>query len=1097
MTNFVKVGVFLPIFSSIFRVVGAGNPQLSYVDPVRSAHEDRHLILIYVVFCSFLVWLILVGCYLDHYYRCGVVRTGLLYVAYVCKRLFVCVYSQYVRVRGTLSTLVADYQVQYLSVPDVSSSEDWRTSLPEVNLPIRVMAQYLDSWKHFSEYCETNGLYKDLWWTGSGMDIDGGVCCVVPKLFSDKWNGYNVDFLDEQFHFVGKNDSFYLPNPFYHSSWHVVWSDDLFMYLEVCQPIHDCTKVTGSLSGSSVSVFDDDYTWAGYVFPWFWKFLYALFKVTVDRLVVRIVILGNNVLLYKYVGNKMTQFHLAHTKALAALLADFSAQRFLGGDFGKLATICKRHLVNCFANKQEDIMQYMYGTLYCGLVLSLLLNGFMYANLGDLKMLAYENNKLFDDWASSAYHRRYFSTRACCILILFLFLLLFVFSYFCFFFSFSFLFWVLVLTFVFVPSFLFLAHQFIVARKHSFSAGVLITTVKEKCVPSQPKPMREHCSLEYIPGRCDDCRDGAYVYAPCRHEECTVASSCVHNGYTACIERNIAIFDVNQCPEDFSKWCSIVIDNTIVIDGDVKSIDERTWARRYNGHKRELYEEAIEDDENEGVDVLVSRTMEAFNKREIVFKLKAPRLIVGSKPSFSAKVGPKLYTSSSILKSAWGGSACPYANVQPFPGLYYTAGMNKNALGALYDEMIAIFGDDCSVGNFDFSKYDAHLQECHLESERLFYKHVFGYYSDAELKSFFSGLDGQMTRTGVIKCRDGTLKCKIHAARKSGDQNTSVGNSFLNVCFHTYVLNSFGIDVFKEMKARRLAIWVMGDDCLVWLHKSIRPPPVQEYVAKMKTLGMEIKGDWYYPRDIDYCSNLFIPALEGTVATQFLGRNICKAYISLHKYGQEKSRYWTKQVSMAYRQDFSHVPFMYNYHNRIYQECKSAKHVRIQVDSYDGKHVEHASTFHADRFNQFMMDRYGVDAKECERLASLHPHEFIADPVVDRFVDVDVRESSDYGTKKPRPLDYIVVNDLGVAAHAINIKDYKLTNVRLRAVSVQPKVEEQRPLIKEAHVGPPTHKFINKFKRSVKDALEMGSSSPLKNKPNKYYKNQRRNKGQA
>lgn len=879
--------------------------------------------------------------------------------------------------------------------------EDSTVLLTQCNLPIQIVVAYYNSVVGYRKYAMINGLEEEAFCEKDTPKV-GGDLIVFPKLYSRTWFDYEIEFSGNLLIFNGKNDQFRLVNPLINYNYKVVWSDDHFLFLEKDSSLVGSTSkdILSCLTGNCFKIVNINYTWSVYSFGLIARFMLALLKLRVTQHIARVVVLGDNILVYKIVGGDMVSMLRAHSRSLSALITDCSAQRFLSCDFGKISTLAKRHIVQYVGVDQSLVLPWVHGTIYLTFLFSLLLNRSLFLLLGDLKSMALANNLFFEDWMRAEIANSWsFTTKH-------VFVFCFMFSCICFSICFymqcTILHCILTCLFLTTVMFCFLMILMIKRGDNLFLSGRPIATIRESCMPCAPKAVREGCELDRIPGRCDECHDGGFVYAPCKHEHVSISSSCVHNGYSACINRNVGTFNVDACPDDFVRWADHIIDSTLDVQLEsIHCIDPKDWARRFDGHKREAYEEAIDDEENEGTP-LFSNSFSAFLKREFVLGKKDlitgesdyfPRLIVSSKPGFSAKIGPKVYTASKILKAAWGGGKCDYAKVKAFPNIHYTAGLNKNDLGQLYDDMITMLGADCFLGIFDFSKFDAHLQEKHIQAERKLYEFLFSFLTPSEVKEFFDGLDAQMTRKGIIKCRDGTLFAKLHAARKSGDQNTSVGNSFLNVCFHTYVLNMLGVDVLSLLKQNKMAIWVMGDDCLIWYHKSISAPPIQDYMAAMSKVGMEVKGDYYRPQFADYCSNLFFPSKEGTVATQYLGRNICKAYCCLKKYNNEKARYWVKQVSQAFSIDMTHIPFMHNYHKKIYDSVRDAKHVRLTLDGeYDGKHVARASQPSIPELNQYLYDRYDIDAKEAADLATLSVQQFLESPTIMKMIDVDVYE---------------------------------------------------------------------------------------------------------
>jgi len=461
---------------------------------------------------------------------------------------------------------------------------------------------------------------------------------------------------------------------------------------------------------------------------------------------------------------------------------------------------------------------------------------------------------------------------------------------------------------------------------------------------SESKDLRPGNVIQYISGRCEECNDGAFVYERCLHDNCSIASGCVHNAYRAAATRQCKSFPVKVVPRTFIDWCGYCMKLLIKVS-DVQCIDSKDWALRFGGAKTRDYLKAVNESFQKG-DQQKSNRFKAFVKREVILGKKDevqseydPRFIVSTQPELSAAIGPWIYTASKILAGCWGTGTCKYAKIIPVKNIHYTSGYNKSDLGKLFDETVEIVGGNPSVMNCDFSRYDGHLQGVHLEAERELYNFLFG---NAELNKM---LKKQDKRSGIISGAKGeSLFCTLEGGRKSGDQNTSVGNSFLNVCMQLYCL-SFYVDPFQLLEDDKLVMWVMGDDCLLFFSDKVTPPNLKAYKESMLLVGCEIKAEYVNKMDVNYCSNVFVPASPHTVACQLPGKNICKAYVTTSLWGEKKVRAWLKQQSLMYAQDFSHFPWLADYHKSIHK-CYADSVAKAPVSVHDGdsrfKHVAYS-----------------------------------------------------------------------------------------------------------------------------------------------------------
>lgn len=211
---------------------------------------------------------------------------------------------------------------------------------------------------------------------------------------------------------------------------------------------------------------------------------------------------------------------------------------------------------------------------------------------------------------------------------------------------------------------------------------------------------------------------------------------------------------------------------------------------------------------------------------------KFPRGIQGlSNPCTNMALGPFMHRVSEALSANFGGP------------LSYSSRRTPEQLGDWFqeckDDGFIFFEDDFSA--FDSSQgAGAHWAEVEI------YK-LFG--PDADV---LYALQQQQHTVGYGHY----FKYKTAFTRKSGDQNTSVGNTIINMVAHIWAINSYNLRG-NSVKYRMLAL---GDDNLLAV-KNHGPDFVTFINQQIQMLGLQPK---FFQSTIapTYCSSVFLPVRE-------------------------------------------------------------------------------------------------------------------------------------------------------------------------------------------------------------------------------------------
>jgi len=274
------------------------------------------------------------------------------------------------------------------------------------------------------------------------------------------------------------------------------------------------------------------------------------------------------------------------------------------------------------------------------------------------------------------------------------------------------------------------------------------------------------------------------------------------------------------------------------------------------------------------VDPAVVGTVEDFD----------PRVISARSPAYQARFGAYCLTVSNSLKHHLNAEA----------RITYACGMTVCDLGVWMRSVQDTLGD-CEYFCGDFSRFDAHVSVPAL---------VYQYHTMALVAGDppFGWAADLMTEA---RAAFGTGRYGVGGTRKSGNADTSVGNSLINIGFWLVVL----------WRCRALAspwrLIVMGDDCVLAAPRGLLSVSrvLQAAVGSGFTLKLNVCQQ---ASGVRFCSCLFWPvAYAKFQAAQCSGRCFAKAGFGLHVPESKRSRgEWLRALARSLVIEFSHVPVM-------------------------------------------------------------------------------------------------------------------------------------------------------------------------------------------
>jgi hypothetical protein len=150
------------------------------------------------------------------------------------------------------------------------------------------------------------------------------------------------------------------------------------------------------------------------------------------------------------------------------------------------------------------------------------------------------------------------------------------------------------------------------------------------------------------------------------------------------------------------------------------------------------------------------------------------------------------------------------------------------------------------------------------------------------------------------------IEFEVDGTRKSGDSNTSVGNSMINMFAHVYLMN------LMQIPEADYRIAIMGDDVAILLkecHTNI--VHTFDYAGFYRSIGFRAKYQVHdNPRSLSFCSSYFWPTNDGTVAGPIPGRCLLKLGWSLNR--EMDNSEWIYGLVHSLKSGY-HVPFVREY----------------------------------------------------------------------------------------------------------------------------------------------------------------------------------------
>lgn len=330
----------------------------------------------------------------------------------------------------------------------------------------------------------------------------------------------------------------------------------------------------------------------------------------------------------------------------------------------------------------------------------------------------------------------------------------------------------------------------------------------------------------------------------------------------------------------FITWVRRNIDNILPI-GRVEAVRFSEWNDRFPKGRREAHRAAFDRVRSDGYCARTVARSKAFVKIERLvtksplIEAPDPRLIQGTTDESNVIIGPWMYGFSKRLAEVWNGIT---------HNIMYVSGCHTDDFSRVVHDYGA--GGGVVFVENDFSRFDSTMSTPMLELETWIYAKC------GAPKPVLELLREKYKTRGTTSCG---IKYKIEGTRKSGEPNTSCGNTLINALLHAYCLGD-----------QQYLMLALGDDNLV-----VGPSKLYVDFQPMVRLGFKPKTKITRdPFDVEFCSMTIYPVKGGWLFTPKIGRLLAKMPYDYANAPQHVLRQRMRANILGLYADVQHIELM-------------------------------------------------------------------------------------------------------------------------------------------------------------------------------------------
>jgi hypothetical protein len=363
-------------------------------------------------------------------------------------------------------------------------------------------------------------------------------------------------------------------------------------------------------------------------------------------------------------------------------------------------------------------------------------------------------------------------------------------------------------------------------------------------------------------------KPGAYLYGVASKYVLNLQLNCPHsckntarNRCTLDLKTIYGVSIDDEMRREFSDFIKSNYQNVFGSNEYMSIMDFEKWLKRFSGPKLASKEKAIINahllgalDSIKNYKGIYKRKM--FMKRELIAKLVLrkfqPRLVTGATDETNVLWGNYVYTFAKVFSYIFGGPNTDYAFGQQKQRMFvYASGLNRQQLGQKLSDYLDKFPGEKLYIESDETRYDSHqdafflglLHDCMVKmlGSDIWVRKI--------MQSRLDGIRGYLPNGVKVRRPNGT--------RGSGDQDTTIGNSWLEIFKVAFIMyKTTGKNPFiHEIDA---LFYVLGDDNYGIGDKNLMLKYYKTADIINKALGFTTKTELTDKYHATFCSSLFL-----------------------------------------------------------------------------------------------------------------------------------------------------------------------------------------------------------------------------------------------
>lgn len=417
--------------------------------------------------------------------------------------------------------------------------------------------------------------------------------------------------------------------------------------------------------------------------------------------------------------------------------------------------------------------------------------------------------------------------------------------------------------------------------------------------------------------------------------------------------------------------------------GDYKIINPDVWLSHFTPAKQRKYGPYLYSEFDESV--VGEYTVHVKVELVVVYddidgEYKAPRAISEAHAKVVANTGPYIYTLSKRV-------ALVYNNHYKF---CYCSGLNSLEVGDWLRFAINKIKEKWQVKDLifienDFSQFDSSVHKRWTTWENKIIQYLLPLGDSKEHDTFRKYLKGQGVTKGHSK--DRTINYGVDGTRKSGDNNTSIGNSLINLNMQLFAY-----------KGTKFCVIFLGDDSLTLMSKKELDIDKSKHIFNQLGFDAKIKvSDNIF--NVEFCSSTFWPLKNGSyILLPKFGRFLVKHGVTFSIVGYNNPCGYLKELACAYRH-LINFPFFGTLIKYYLKNTYYATATNVLSEEFKYKIAPPNMEVEIDyqKFNLFFYNRYGYNYEmvleelqnTLDQLGPRPHHCLIYGPLIEHVIRVD------------------------------------------------------------------------------------------------------------